>query len=103
MSSRTCRATLALATVATAIAIPFTLASAAYAGPPLSYQCMEGPRIGSVTIDGDVNPATVGTGCTPVGNGENLMIFKGGQEPFICNGVIFVEGAAAGQECHSPE
>ena len=64
MSSRTRRATLALATAATAIAVPFTLASAAHAGPPRSYRCLEGPRVGSVVIDGDVNPATVGTGCT---------------------------------------
>jgi hypothetical protein len=104
MSSRTCRTALALATAATAIAVPFTFTLAAHAAtPPLSYRCMEGPRVGSVTIDGDVNPATIGTGCSATLEGEGLMFFRGAVEPFFCKGVIFVEGSAAGEECHTPD
>ncbi|MDP9845714.1 hypothetical protein [Streptosporangium lutulentum] len=103
MSSRTRRATLGLAAAVTAIAVPFTLVSAAHAGPPRSYQCLEGPRVSSVTIDGDVNPATVGTGCTAIQDGRGMMLFSSNPVPFYCEGVIAVEGAAAGRECHSAD
>ncbi|WP_371779939.1 hypothetical protein [Streptosporangium subroseum] len=104
MSSRTCRTALALATAATAIAIPFTFTLAAHAAsPPQSYRCLEGPRVGSVTINGAVSPSTVGSGCTTVFGDDGVMFFANNPEPFLCKGVISIDGTAAGENCQTPD